>query len=176
MGFFSWYTQDTNRPIPNIHQDVLPVFTVHMIDPRNGNMWIEEAYDGYGVFAGKDFYQLLAEMNGLTTREEGIELAFSGKDYASPLLVEFLDDWEQYKGEKPKEDPQQGFFYERELVERYDCDGDDVVVCNGCGDELTYPRYEHINRAGEREWLCPDCAAILLGESINSSSFEFRRR
>ena len=114
-------------------------------------------------------------MNGATTREEGIQIAFSGKDYQSPILVEFLDDWEEYKGEHPKEDRQQGFFYERELVERVYFDSDNFVNCDSCGDEVRYPRYKHINHAGECEWLCPDCAAILLGESVNSESFEFRR-
>lgn len=170
MGFFSWYTQDTNRPIANIYQNVLPTFRVHMINPKSNTIWEEEHYEGYGVFGGKDFYELLAEMNGKTGREEGIKLAFSGEEYESPLLVEFLDDWESYIGQKPKEDRQQGFFYQHELVRRYDSAEDEVVRCEECGDEVSYPRYKHINHAGEREWLCPDCAAILLGESIDGKN------
>jgi len=62
MGFFSWKTQDTKRSIANVFSGK-PVFTVYMIDHK-GNKWEEPAYGGYGDFGGKDFYVLLAEMNG----------------------------------------------------------------------------------------------------------------
>ncbi len=41
------------------------------------------------------------------------------------------------------------------------------VECAHCGSEVGRwdARYFHINRAGEVEILCPDCAAIVLGES-----------
>lgn len=60
MGFFSWKTQDTNRNIFNVHTG--REFKVVMLDNK-GNKWVEYNYDGYGVFGGKDYYLLLAEMN-----------------------------------------------------------------------------------------------------------------
>ena len=65
MGFFSWKTSDTGRSIANEYQDAREVFTVFMHDDK-GKVWIEESYGGYGVFGGKDYYELLAEMNGFT--------------------------------------------------------------------------------------------------------------
>lgn len=75
MGFFSFITQDTKLSIPNIHSNQVSTRPVYMVDNK-GNSWKEEHYDGYGVFGGKDFYQLLAEMNGGTTREEGTIMFF----------------------------------------------------------------------------------------------------
>lgn len=72
MGFFSWITHDTNRSICNRHSG-RPTFPVTMSDDK-GNKWHERSYDGCGVFGDKDYYELLAEMNGLKTREEGIDL------------------------------------------------------------------------------------------------------
>jgi hypothetical protein len=84
MGFFSWRTQDTDVSIANQHS-TRDTFTVVMLDDK-GNKWYEQNYDGYGVFGGKDYYELLAEMNGWVSvsdeydtegmRMRGIELAF----------------------------------------------------------------------------------------------------
>lgn len=74
MGFFSWKTNDTNKSIGNIYGDLAMVRTVYMKD-NQGGVWKEDAYEGYGVFGGKDFYELVAEMNGLKTRDEGILLS-----------------------------------------------------------------------------------------------------
>ena len=74
MGFFSWKTNDTNRSIGNIYGDLTKVITVYMKDNK-GNVWEEDAYEGYGEFGGKDFFVLVAEMNGLKTRDEGILLS-----------------------------------------------------------------------------------------------------
>jgi hypothetical protein len=109
MGFFSWHTQDTGRSISNTHSRYKP-FTVYMLD-NQGNSWEENNYDGYGVFGGKDFYELLAEMNGLESdRQNGIDLAFSNKSYISPNLVERKSNWE-YTTEEPEHCSDQGFFY-----------------------------------------------------------------
>jgi hypothetical protein len=109
MGFFSFITQDSKKSIANIHSS-RPAFTVYMTDNR-GNMWKEDAYEGYGDFGGKDFYELVAEMNGLTTRGEGIEL-FHNKNktpFLSPNLTESPNlNW---MNKKPKTCPDQGFFY-----------------------------------------------------------------
>lgn len=65
MGFFSWITQDTGKSIANRHS-VRPTFPVTMTDNK-GNKWHEKNYDGYGEFGGKDYYELIAEMNGKAT-------------------------------------------------------------------------------------------------------------
>jgi hypothetical protein len=121
MGFFSWKTQDTDKSIANRHS-IMPVFTVHMIDDK-GNVWTEYNYNGYGMFDGKDFYELVAEMNGYQVNEDadpdqeyeklrskGIEIAFGDEPYKSPNLVEQLDGWE-YVEESPVLCEYQGFFY-----------------------------------------------------------------
>lgn len=63
MGFFSWITSDTNKSIAN-NCSCREIFTVHMIT-EDGQVFTEEDYEGYGVFGGKDIYELIAEMNGL---------------------------------------------------------------------------------------------------------------
>ena len=74
MGFFSWKTSDTNKSIPSSYSN-RKTFTVHMIT-EDGKIWTEKEYEGYGVFGGKDIYELIAELNGKKTREEGINLVF----------------------------------------------------------------------------------------------------
>ena len=107
MGFFSWITQDTDRSIPN-HFSYRSTFSVTMTDNK-GNQWHEDEYEGYGVFGGKDFYELLAEMNGKKTREEGIDLAFGSEPYISPNLTESKN-W-KWVNEHPETCPDQGYFY-----------------------------------------------------------------
>jgi len=116
MGFFSWLTQDTDRSISNVHSS-RGAFTVYMTDNK-GNVWKEDSYNGYGVFGGKDFYQLLAEMNnceGLTgeaekDRDIGIDLWFSGKQVLAPNLAE-NPEW-VWQLAKPVDCDCQGFFYD----------------------------------------------------------------
>ena len=108
MGFFSWKTQDTNESIPNVYSN-RKTFTVFMHDNK-GNIWTETEYDGYGEFGGKDYYELLAEMNGLTTRQEGIELAFSKNPCFYPNITKY-DKW-VWHNEEPENCEYQGFFYE----------------------------------------------------------------
>ena len=109
MGMFSWKTNDTRRSIKSVISEK-PTFRVYMVD-HLGNQWVEDNYEGYGVFGGKDFYELLAEMNGLRPTDSlkpdstnkhgwedldytdkmrllGIELEASGKPYISPQLTE----------------------------------------------------------------------------------------
>ena len=112
MGFFSWKTQDTNKSIPNIEQSTRDTFTVYLRDDK-GNVWKEEAYSGYGDFGGKDYYELLAEMNGLgSDRDAGMNLAFDSERNADarwPALTENID--AEVTG-KPRECRHQGFFYD----------------------------------------------------------------
>jgi hypothetical protein len=113
MGFFSWLTNDTEVSISNEHSSQ-GVREVVMIDNKD-NHWEESSYDGYGNFGGKDYYELLAEMNGKgSNRSIGIDLDFSGDtSIIFPNLIEkenFEAGW-KWVNEKPKHCPSQGFFY-----------------------------------------------------------------
>jgi hypothetical protein len=92
-----------------------------MIAP-DGRTFTETDYEGFGVFGNKDFYDLLAELNGLgTDRSAGIALCFknntSGDDTIGviyPKLVENLaeDVVGQYSNlPNPTSCEDQGFFY-----------------------------------------------------------------
>ena len=84
-GQFSWMTQDTGQQIGSQDENKIPVY---MFDNK-GKYYYENDYDGYGEFGGKDYYDLVAEMNGYTAddaekfggtfgelRGIGIKLAF----------------------------------------------------------------------------------------------------
>ena len=112
MGFFSWKTNDTNRSIANAFSN-RDTFTVHMIDDK-GNVWTEHNYEGYGEFGGKDYYELLAEMNGRIEgcgRDAGISLAFDAdeRDTKYPMLVE--DKEHKWDNVEPESCNAQGYFY-----------------------------------------------------------------
>lgn len=97
---FSWYTQDTNHRIIN-----------------------DEPFKV--IFGGKDYYELLAEMNGythdiveyrngepVTKREKGIELAFDGDPTGrnpNVLHPSITESGEYFDGIAPESDPNQGF-------------------------------------------------------------------
>ena len=120
MGFFSWNTCDGGNSIANAYS-TRPTFTVHMITP-DGQVFTEPRYDGYGDFGGKDFYELLAEINGFgSDRNAGIDLAFrenpsgdNNKGVKYPKLVEELEDdvVAQYlRLPNPESCEMQGYFY-----------------------------------------------------------------
>ena len=134
MGYFSWHTCDTDRSIANNDSD-RETFKVHMIAP-DGRAFTEEDYGGFGVFGGKDFYDLLAELNGLgTDRSAAIALCFknntSGDDTLGviyPKLVENLaeDVVGQYSNlPNPTSCEDQGFFYSEDEDEEEDEDDQD---------------------------------------------------
>ena len=113
MGFFSWKTQDTNKSIANRYSS-RPTFTVYMVNPLNlDEYYKEDNYEGYGVFGGKDYYELLAEINNAGhDRDAGIKLAFHHTEPIEyPILVENLVEAIQYAGQKPKNCEAQGYFY-----------------------------------------------------------------
>ena len=113
MGQFSWITQDTGESIRN-NGSVERKRKAFMHDNK-GNIWEEKDYEGYGVFGGKDFYQLLAEMNkseGLTgdvnkDRELGIDVFFGDKSFISPNLTRNKE-W-IWVNNSPQHDPNQGW-------------------------------------------------------------------
>ena len=85
-GQFSWMTQDTGNQIGSERQNTI---FVTMFDD-NGNFYKEKGYDGYGVFGGKDYYELLAEMNGITKDNvdelmDKCKVRVFGKDLTSKL-------------------------------------------------------------------------------------------
>jgi hypothetical protein len=113
-----------------------------MMDNK-GNVWTENEYEGYGVFGGKDYYELLAEMNGFVSQKGltyesdgeaytdeargfGIDIAFKGNGSGVatdgvyyPNLVEQADGW-VYEMGGPDSCDFQGYFYDEE-----DLDGED---------------------------------------------------
>jgi len=118
MGFFSWITQDTEQSIANIYSLRKPIKVV-MADDK-GNKWEEANYEGYGIFGGKDYYELVSEMNGGSgERDEGIGMSFNdpdeypdnphiGKQFIFPSLT---TDGEYRGGLKPEDCEFQGYFY-----------------------------------------------------------------
>ena len=143
MGFFSWMTCDTGESIPSHYSD-RDTFPVAMITP-DGRAFREASYEGYGVFGEKDFYELLAELNGLEQdRGAGIGICFKdncgGDDTPGvvyPKLVENLSDGASPESiarlysslPNPTSCPDQGYFYpvedEREEDEWEKEDDDD---------------------------------------------------
>ena len=117
MGQFSWFTQDTKKRIVN--NGCLKV----IMTDNKGNKYVEDCYDGYGNFGGKDYYALLAEMNGITLkdcggdkwkhRSKGIDLAFGdGHTYGdnpNVLHPSLSESGEYFNGVAPESDPHQGF-------------------------------------------------------------------
>ena len=57
MGSFSWYTSDTKRAI--LIDNPFPVYVLF----PDGELLLEEEYNGYGKFGGHDIYNLVADWN-----------------------------------------------------------------------------------------------------------------
>jgi DNA-binding ferritin-like protein (Dps family) len=86
-GQFSWMTQDTGQQIGSQDGNTIPVY---MFDDK-GKYYYENEYDGYGEFGGKDYYELLDQMNGgLGDRSRGIDLAFGKEKTGSEILFPAL--------------------------------------------------------------------------------------
>ena len=119
-GQFSWMTQDSNKQIGSEKQNTIDVY---MYD-NEGNKWKETRYDGYGVFGGMDFYDLVATMNGYDAdRQKGIDLAFGKlktKDKKRKTLFPALVENPRYNWkrhdftEQPENDPDQSWYQEEE--------------------------------------------------------------
>ena len=121
MGQFSWITQDTNESIINDFNDGY-VETAVMHDNK-GNKWIEDNYEGYGVFGGKDFYQLLAEMNNLKVNgdvdhDRNLGISFASKrannKFISPNLTRSKN-W-QWIDQEPEDCEDQGWSVKAAVV------------------------------------------------------------
>jgi hypothetical protein len=84
---------------------------------NKGNKWREDNYDGYGDFGGKDYFDVMAEMNGVDDREKAIDLQSSiEKKPLYPNLSE-NPNW-VWRDEEPEQCEYQGYFYpEDEIIE-----------------------------------------------------------
>ena len=135
MGMFSWITSDTKKSV--LVDGSVPV---KMLSP-DGRVFEEENYEGYGVFGGKDYFSLVAELNGKKTREHGIDLLFKGEnnngssEFAAgeygiklPKIISIHGE-EDYNSHPHTEScPEQGFR-----------DWDDVSTnCSWCGENEEY--------------------------------------
>ena len=118
-GQFSWLTHDSNTQIGSEKQNTI---SVTMFDDK-GNKWAEEKYEGYGKFGGKDYFELLAEMNGIenANRKDGIDIAFGKKKVKGKVLFPALiEDARRfnYKNhdftKEAKNDPNQSWYQEEE--------------------------------------------------------------
>ena len=163
MGQFSWFTQDTKEQIFSDWDVYGNKQTIHMVDPRDGTDYKEDEYEGYGEFGGRDFYELLADINKdiikqylpdymkkidnfdevmakpykELTKDEvddkrllGIDLWFAyihpdtiyqfapklpaNVRITSPILVMDYNKWQQFIGNAPEDDPDQGWHCEEE--------------------------------------------------------------
>ena len=131
-GQFSWFTQDTNQQIGSEDENTLPFVYMH---DNKGNKWLEKRYEGYGVFGGKDYYELLDQMNGGSgDRSEGIRLAFddaavsAGKILFPALTVSAtLPRFHDFTEESPN-DPNQSWYTPEE-------DDDDDYIMGDRDDE-----------------------------------------
>lgn len=130
MGQFSWFTNEGERILDNRNLLRPIVMVGQMPDGSIVRFTEDDSYDGYGNFGGKDYYELMAEMNGFTAddfngdkeklRRKGIELAFDGDPCGenAPHKYPSLStrgDW--YDGKSPKCDPDQGWGVRREDIE-----------------------------------------------------------
>ena len=132
-GQFSWMTHDSNTQIGSERQNTI---NVTMFDDK-GNKWSEDKYEGYGEFDGKDYYELLAQMNGVedADRQDGIDIAFGKKKVKGkvlfPALIEDPRRFNFKKHDFTKEadnDPNKSWYQEEE----YDDDEyDESVVTEG---------------------------------------------
>jgi hypothetical protein len=155
-GQFSWMTQDTGQQIGSQDENKIPVY---MFDDK-GKYYYENDYDGYGEFGGKDYYDLVAEMNGYTAddaekfggtfgelRGIGIKLAFgelepkNGGPVLFPALVTKPDKF-NYKSHnfavEAETDPNQSWYDPEEDEEdnSFDLDDDEDYGYNDDEEEL----------------------------------------
>ena len=128
-GQFSWMTQDTGNQIGSEKENTI---AVTMFDNKGGK-WLERKYDGYGEFGGKDYYELLAQMNGIenANRQDGIDLAFGKQRIKGKVLFPALIEDPKYFNYKKHDftqeapnDPNQSWYQEPEDEDDYFLDED----------------------------------------------------
>ena len=184
-GQFSWMTQDTEEQIGSERENTIDVW---MYD-NEGNSWYEKRYEGYGVFGGMDYYELLAKMNGYSEedledkkvlkamsygkemRDIGISLAFEklptkdkGKKVLFPALVaDGRYNWKRHDfTQEAESDPNQSWYQEPE----YDDYEDDYYESEK--PELTWEGLKEslgINEGRSINKISKDHAATVLAMS-----------
>lgn len=143
-GQFSWITSDTDQQIGSERQNTIDVW---MYD-NEGNSWYENKYEGYGVFGGMDYYELLAKMNGYSEedlkkgqemRGLGIDLAFKklktkdrGRKVLFPALVaDGKYNWKRHDfTQEAESDPNQSWYQEPEYDDYEDDDYYESITTN----------------------------------------------
>jgi hypothetical protein len=149
-GQFSWMTQDTGQQIGSQDENQIPVY---MFDDK-GKYYYENDYEGYGVFGGMDYYELLDQMNGGEgDRGRGIDLAFGKEKTSSEVLFPALvtkPDKFNYKShnftQEPESDPNQSWytpeeddFYDQNDEEEYgDNEDEDDDMMEGLNEGKMY--------------------------------------
>jgi hypothetical protein len=156
-GQFSWMTQDTGQQIGSEDENTIPVY---MFD-NTGKYWFEPSYEGYGVFGGVDYYELLDQMNGgKGDRDRGIDLAFDKEETSSPVLFPALVTSPSnfnYKNhdftKEPESDPNQSW-YAPEEDDFYDQNDEEVYGYEDDEEELDEGKaayeYEKGKKVGEK--------------------------
>ena len=118
MGFYSFNTADTKRSINNRYSGK-ETFPVAMTSP-DGRKFIENNYEGYGEFGGKDIYDLIAELNNLENRDKAIDIIYSHNGFKNshkaglkvPKITENLSlEYSEIKGFS-EDCIYQGYFYD----------------------------------------------------------------
>ena len=169
-GQFSWFTQDTEQQIGSERENTIDVW---MYD-NQGNSWYEKHYQGYGVFGGMDYYELLAKMNGYSEedlrkgqemRGLGIDLAFKklktkdkGKKVLFPALVaDGKYNWKRHDfTQEAESDPNQSWYQEPEYDEFYDESEKPELTWEGLKESLGLNEGRSINK------ISKDHAATVL--------------
>ena len=169
-GQFSWFTQDTDQQIGSERENTIDVW---MYD-NQGNSWYEKHYQGYGVFGGMDYYELLAKMNGYSEedlrkgqemRGLGIDLAFKklktkdkGKKVLFPALVaDGKYNWKRHDfTQEAESDPNQSWYQEPEYDEFYDESEKPELTWEGLKESLGLNEGRSINK------ISKDHAATVL--------------
>lgn len=123
MGQFSWFTSDEQIQI------TVDVSRNIYMTGKDGRIFHQKtAYEGYGEFGGKDFYEYLAELNNLeSSRDAGLDLTFNiggglgdlkileRNGYFAPRLFSnerSVRNWDRF--DPPENDPNQGWEVEED--------------------------------------------------------------
>ena len=175
-GQFSWMTQDTDNQIGSEDENQI---TVYMHDDK-GNTWKEAYYEGYGEFGGKDYYELVAEMNGYTKddikklggpfpelRSIGIKLAFGELEpkNGGPVLFPALTEDPRYPNghdftQEAENDPNQSWYSPKEEEDEDEDDNYSWEDQYGDEEELDEGKVEMISAEDSR-------AAIGMDDEID---------
>jgi len=169
-GQFSWMAQDTGRQIGSERENTI---TVYMFDDK-GQKWEEKKYDGYGEFGGKDYYELLAQMNGVENadRQDGIDIAFGKtKTKGKTLFPALVEDPRRFNFKKhdftvqPDNDPNQSWYQEEEYDDddNYDDSDESLNI-----DEKEVNLFDEVGPVNEATSYDPDDIFFLWDDCVDN--------